>query len=124
LSFIEKGTFHCEIFKANHSTIAVFQTHGSQTKTGLFFVFLFKIDKSLSISLSLQITLSSFLSYASRVKSVEKKSRAGVRVFSFKGLLLSKGVDKSSSTFQNKLSVIAQIILSIDSSFFLLSCFS
>jgi hypothetical protein len=78
LSFIENGTFHSDILKASHSIIAVFQTQGSQTKTGLFLVFLFKIDKSLSISHSLQITLSSFLSIASFVKSVEKKSRAGV----------------------------------------------
>jgi hypothetical protein len=62
LSFIEKGTFHSAILNASHSTIAVFQTQGSQTRTGLFLVFLFKIDKSLSISSSLQITLSSLFS--------------------------------------------------------------
>jgi hypothetical protein len=80
LSFIENGTFPSAILRANHSTIAVFQTQGSQTRTGLFLVFLFKIDNNLSISSSLQITLSSFSSCASRVKSVEKKSRAGVCV--------------------------------------------
>ncbi|NCB14428.1 MAG: hypothetical protein EOM78_22840 [Erysipelotrichia bacterium] len=78
LSFIEKGTFQLAILLANHSTIAVLPTQGSQTKHGLFFVFLFKIAISLSISSSLQITLSSFQFLASAVISVEKKSSAGV----------------------------------------------
>jgi len=116
LSFIQKGTFHCTISSASHSTIAVFQTQGSQTKTGLFFVFLFKIDKSLSISVSLHITLSSFFSRASCVKSVEKKSSAGVfeSCFLVGALLLSKGVVSpfSHNIHQNNHSVIAQMILS------------
>jgi hypothetical protein len=78
LSFIGKGTFHSAILKASHSAIAVFQTQASQIKTGLFFVFLFNIETSLSTSTSLQIILSIFHSLASLVKSVEKKSSAGV----------------------------------------------
>jgi hypothetical protein len=78
LSFIENGTSHFAIFIANHSIIAVLPTQGSQTKTGLFFVFLFKIATSLSTSFSLQIILSSFHSFASAVRFVEKKSSAGV----------------------------------------------
>jgi hypothetical protein len=94
LSFIEKGTSHSAIFKASHSTIAVFQTQGSQTKTGLFFVFLFKIATSLSTSISLQIVFSIFHSFASAVKFVEKKSKAGVvlSVNFCQFILLSKGV--------------------------------
>jgi hypothetical protein len=97
LSFIENGTSHFAILVANHSTTAVLPTHGSQTRQGLFFVFLFKIAINLSISSALHITLSSFHSRASFVKSVEKKSRAGVSdsffvCFQFDVLLLSNGV--------------------------------
>jgi len=56
---------------ANHSTIAVLPTQGSPSKMGLFFVFLFKIDISLSISSSLHNIFSIFQSAASFVKSVE-----------------------------------------------------
>jgi hypothetical protein len=65
LSFIEKGTSQIAILEASHSTTAVFQTQGSQTKLGLFLVFLFNIAISLSISSALQITLSNFQSLAS-----------------------------------------------------------
>jgi len=115
LSLIENGTFHSIILRANHSTIAVLPTQGSQTRTGLFFVFLFKIPINLSISFSLQIIFSTFHSFASFVKSVEKKSRAGVLLsfFSFSGfLLLSKGVSISIN-HQKRFCVIAQINLSI-----------
>ncbi|MDP3380780.1 MAG: hypothetical protein Q8S84_04595 [bacterium] len=95
LSFIEKGTLPCFILRASHSAIAVFPTHGSQTNTGLFFVFLFKIAISLSISLSLHIILSIFHSFASSDKLIEKKSSAGVLLslfFHFCSLFISKGV--------------------------------
>ena len=98
LSFIEKGTSQLDILRANHSAIAVLPTHGSQTSTGLFLVFLFRIDISLSISVSLHMILSIFHVFASFVKSVEKKSKAGVFesfFSSFFSLLASKGVDIS-----------------------------
>jgi hypothetical protein len=57
---------------ANHSAIEVFQTHASQIKTGLFFVFLHKTFVILSISKSLQITGSIFHSNAFLLKSFEK----------------------------------------------------
>jgi len=114
---MENGTFPLTISCAKSSTMAVFQTHGSQTRTGLFFVFLFKIESSLCTSSSLPITVSSFFSCASSVRLVEKKSRAGVldSTFLLGVLFWSKGV-LSSWIHQNKLSVIAQIILSMDSS--------
>ncbi|MDR1944831.1 MAG: hypothetical protein LBQ59_01765, partial [Candidatus Peribacteria bacterium] len=66
------------------------------TKAGLFFVFLFNIETSLSISVSLPTILSIFHSRASRVRSVEKKSRAGVVLscclFHFCSIFQSKGV--------------------------------
>jgi len=71
LSFIEKGTSQVDIFLANHSTIAVLPTQGSPNKIGLFLVFLFKTDISLSISSSLHKIFSIFHSLASFVKSVE-----------------------------------------------------
>jgi hypothetical protein len=93
LSFIENGTFHVATAKASHSAIAVLPTPGSQTRTGLFFVFLFNIAINLSISSSLHSILSIFHSLASFVKSLEKKSNAGVVVSSFlsQDLLFSNG---------------------------------
>jgi hypothetical protein len=124
LSFIGKGTFHSAILRASHSTIAVFQTPGSQTKAGLFFVFLFNIETSLSISVSLPTILSIFHSRASRVKSVEKKSKAGVVLscclFHFGSIFQSKGVVISG--FHPKIfCVIAHKSLLIASSFFISS---
>ncbi|MBT3727274.1 hypothetical protein HOG21_06525 [bacterium] len=114
LSFIEKGTFPSFIFNANHSAIAVLPTHGSQTKTGLFLVFLFKIAISLSISVSLPIILSIFQSLASFDKFVEKKSKAGVVdsfFLPFCFLFASKGVfSQFQAVFQNKLLLIVQSI--------------
>jgi hypothetical protein len=78
LSFIGKGTFHSAILRAKPSAIAVLPTHASQTRTGLFFVFLFNMEISLSTSVSLPIILSIFPSLASFVRFVEKKSKAGV----------------------------------------------
>jgi hypothetical protein len=106
LSFIEKGTVQFFILKANHSAIAVLPTHGSPTKTGLFFVFLFNIAINLSISTHLQIILSIFQSSASFDKFVEKKSRAGVVesfFLSFCFLFESNGVDSEGVSHQNKL---------------------
>ncbi|MBT3729634.1 hypothetical protein HOF65_02985 [bacterium] len=106
LSFIENGTFHSFILRANHSAIAVLPTQGSHTKTGLFLVFLFKIAINLSISSSLQIILSIFHSFASCERFVEKKSNAGVVESLFLvvcSLFISKGVLAASSGFhQNK----------------------
>jgi len=120
LSFIEKGTFHSMILRANHSTIAVLPTHGSQTNAGLFFVFLLRIAISLSTSSSLHIILSIFHSLASFVKSVEKKSNAGVVVSLFSlffcCLFWSNGVDNHQAA-QNKFCVSAQSNLSILSLF-------
>jgi hypothetical protein len=121
LSFIEYGTSPATIRAASHSTIAVFPTHGSHTRTGLFFVFLLRIERSLSTSSSLQITFSSFFSRASSVRSDEKKSSAGVfeSLFGFCSLLLSNGVGCSDCAFPPKrLSVMAPIILSISLSVF------
>jgi hypothetical protein len=73
---IARGTFHSIILFANHSITAVFPTPGSQTRHGLFLVFLFITEINLSISLSLQIILSIFQFAASAVKSTQKKSRA------------------------------------------------
>jgi hypothetical protein len=102
LSLIENGTSQLAIFLASHSTIAVLPTPGSPTKTGLFFVFLFSIAISLSISSSLPKTGSSLPFFASSVKFVEKKSRAGVVesdfALSFEFGLLSNGVVHSSSS--------------------------
>jgi hypothetical protein len=78
LSFIENGTLPSFIFRANHSAIAVLPTQGSHTNTGLFFVFLFNIAISLSISKSLQMIFSISPSSASLDKFVVKKSNAGV----------------------------------------------
>jgi|GEM_PF-829007 len=122
-SFIENGTFPAIISCANPSTMAVFPTPGSHTSTGLFLVFLLRIERSLSISLSLPITLSSFFSRASLVRSVEKKSSAGVfdSLFLLGCLLLSNGVASSllfSIIPQKRFSAIAPIILSRGSSKF------
>jgi hypothetical protein len=106
LSFIEKGTFHSFILKASHSAIAVLPTHGSQTKTGLFFVFLFKIAINLSTSISLHIIFSISQSSASCERLVEKKSKAGVvesLFFLGSSEFISKGVACSSfDSAQNK----------------------
>jgi hypothetical protein len=97
LFLIEKGTWPFAILSASHSAIAVLPTQGSHTSTGLFFVFLFSIAMSLSISSSLHIIFSILFSLASFVRSTEKKSRAGVVESSFFScfLFLSKGVDGS-----------------------------
>jgi len=117
LSFIEKGTSHCDIFRANHSTIAVLPTPGSHTNTGLFFVFLFNIAINLSTSLSLHTILSIFHSFASFVRLIEKKSKAGVVVSGFHdffcSLLLSKGVFQFSHSDEDRFPVNAESNLSI-----------
>jgi len=102
LSFIENGTFHSLIASANHSAIAVLPTHGSQTSTGLFFVFLFNIAISLSISSSLQKILSIFHSSASFDKLVEKKSNAGVVESFFLACLVFQSNGVCHVVFQNK----------------------
>ena len=118
LSLIEKGTFPEFIASASHSTIAVFPTHGSQTSTGLFFVFLLRIEISLSISSCLPMILSIFHSSASFERSVEKKSRAGVElsIFAFFSgfLFISNGVSKSFCPKRE--SEIAPSIFEMDSS--------
>ncbi|MDR1987607.1 MAG: hypothetical protein LBQ24_02320 [Candidatus Peribacteria bacterium] len=68
---------------AIHSTIAVFQTQGSQIKTGLFFVLLESICIALLISSSLQITGSIFQALALSTKSIQYFFKASL-VFSFK----------------------------------------
>jgi len=64
------GTSLFTIFRAIHSTIAVLPTHGSQTKTGLFFVLLDNISRVLLISSSLPITGSIFQFLANSIKSI------------------------------------------------------
>jgi len=102
LSFIENGTSHFAILRASHSTIAVFPTQASHTKHGLFFVFLLSIAISRSISVSLPIMTSILPSRASAVRSVEKKSRAGVLDSSFLSSITgfaSNGRSHSDSSF-------------------------
>jgi hypothetical protein len=65
------GISFSAIFLAIHSTIAVFQTQGSQIKTGLFFVLLDNICIALLISSSLQITGSIFQAFAFSTKSIQ-----------------------------------------------------
>jgi hypothetical protein len=65
------GISHSTIFLAIHSTIAVFQTPGSQIKTGLFFDLRESICRALLISSSLQITGSIFQFLASSTKSIQ-----------------------------------------------------
>jgi hypothetical protein len=100
LSFIENGTSPFAIWRASHSTIAVLPTHASHTIQGLFFVFRLSIHTSLSISTARPIILSIFHSRASAVKSVVKKSRAGVFdsdfLLSVNGLA-SKGISPPSN---------------------------
>jgi len=95
---IAKGTFHSAILRASHSTTAVLPTQGSPTRQGLFLVFLFRIDISLSISESLPIILSIFHFFASSVRSVQKKSIAGVCLSFFHscGLFTAKGLFSNS----------------------------
>jgi hypothetical protein len=129
LSFIEKGTSPFAICKASHSTIAVLPTPASQTRQGLFFVFLLSIPTSLSISTSRPIILSIFPSLASAVRSVVKKSNAGVFdsiFFSVCGFA-SKGISPScpksddckpekifSARFQKSFSILASLFISSD----------
>ncbi|MDR1945122.1 MAG: hypothetical protein LBQ59_03445 [Candidatus Peribacteria bacterium] len=72
------GTSFSAIFFAIHSTIAVFQTHGSQIRTGLFFVRLDNICIALLISSSLQITGSIFPAFALSTKSIQYFFNASV----------------------------------------------
>jgi hypothetical protein len=65
------GTSFSTIFLAIHSIIAVFQTPGSQIKTGLFFVLLDNICRVLLISSSLHITGSIFHLRAKSTKSIQ-----------------------------------------------------
>jgi hypothetical protein len=65
------GTSLFAILSAIHSIIAVFQTQGSQTKTGLFLVLLDNICKVLLISSSLPITGSIFHFLANSTKSIQ-----------------------------------------------------
>lgn len=71
LSFRLSGTSPLTIIWASHSMRAVFPTHGSHTRTGLFFVLLLKIWIERLISVSLQITGSSFHDSASAVMSFQ-----------------------------------------------------
>ncbi len=93
LRCIAIGTFPCAIARASHSTTAVFPTHGSPTRQGLFFVFLFRMEISRSISLSRPIIGSIFPARASSVRSCQKKSSVGVCESRFPscGLLFAKG---------------------------------
>ena len=70
LFFNVSGTSPATIFSANPSAIAVFPTPGSPIKQGLFFVLLDNIWITLSISVLLPITGSSFPSVALLVKSL------------------------------------------------------
>lgn len=65
------GTSFSTIFLAIHSTIAVFQTQGSQIITGLFFCLLDKIWMVRLVSSSLQITGSIFHSFAISTRSMQ-----------------------------------------------------
>jgi hypothetical protein len=65
------GTSLFAILRAIHSIRAVLPTHGSQTKTGLFFVLLDRICRVLLISSSLQITGSIFHFLANSTKSIQ-----------------------------------------------------
>jgi len=65
------GTSPFAIFKAIHSIIAVFQTQGSHTKTGLFLLLLDNICRVLLISSSLQITGSIFHFFACSTRSIQ-----------------------------------------------------
>ena len=78
LSRIANGTSPRAIRRASHSTTAVFPTHGSPTRQGLFLVLRFNILISLSISPSRPVMGSILPSRASSVRSMPKKSRAGV----------------------------------------------
>jgi hypothetical protein len=75
---IANGTVPAAILRAKPSTTAVFPTPGSPTRQGLFFVFRFRIEMSLSISASLPIIVSIDPLRASSVRSFPKKSSAGV----------------------------------------------
>lgn len=88
LDCIANGTFPSAIRRASHSTTAVFPTPGSPTRHGLFLVFRLRIEISLSISVSRPIIGSILFARASAVKSVPKKSSAGVSesFFSWGGL--------------------------------------
>ncbi|ENX51065.1 hypothetical protein MFC_00483 [Mesomycoplasma flocculare ATCC 27716] len=77
------GTWFAIIFSAIPSTIAVFPTPGSPTKTGLFFVFLDKILIIRLISESRPITGSILFSFASCVKFLAYFSRFSSSIFIF-----------------------------------------
>ena len=74
------GTSWPIICCANPSTIAVLPTPGSPVRTGLFLVRRDNIWIIRLISFSLPTTGSSFLSFASHVKSRPKRSKVGVGV--------------------------------------------
>lgn len=90
---IANGTLPNAIRRARPSTTAVFPTPGSPTRQGLFLVFLLRILISRSISISRPIIGSIFPFRALAVRSVPKKSSAGVfeSLFSW-GLLLVNGL--------------------------------
>jgi hypothetical protein len=69
LSFRRSGTSPLMISCARSSMIAVLPTHGSHTRTGLFFVLRERIWSTLLSSSSLQMTGSSFPCSARRVMS-------------------------------------------------------
>ena len=80
LFFKVSGTSPSTIFSANPSAIAVLPTPGSPIKQGLFLLLLDKIWITLSISVLLPITGSSFPSLAFLVKSLPYWFKVGVEL--------------------------------------------